>query len=39
MELLTRGAIRANEEEITRNSRSASVRLRAAEKIRPGGQL
>ncbi|MDY5148550.1 16S rRNA (cytosine(1402)-N(4))-methyltransferase [Actinotignum sanguinis] len=39
LELLTRGAIRANEEEITRNSRSASVRLRAAEKIRPGGQL
>lgn len=39
LELLTRGAIRANEEEITRNSRSASVRLRAAEKTRPGGQL
>ncbi|MGJ9477144.1 MULTISPECIES: 16S rRNA (cytosine(1402)-N(4))-methyltransferase RsmH [unclassified Actinotignum] len=39
LELLTRGAIQANEEEITRNSRSASVRLRAAEKIRPGGQL
>lgn len=39
LELLTRGAIRASEEEITRNSRSASVRLRAAEKIRPGGQL
>ncbi|MDK6645238.1 16S rRNA (cytosine(1402)-N(4))-methyltransferase RsmH [Actinotignum timonense] len=39
LELLTRGAIQADEEEITRNSRSASVRLRAAEKIRPGGQL
>lgn len=34
LRLLVRGAEKANEEEISRNPRSASVRLRAAQKIR-----
>lgn len=34
LELLTRGAIKASSEEITANPRSASVRLRAARRIR-----
>lgn len=36
--LLTRGAVKADEEEAARNPRSASVRLRAAERTREGGQ-
>ncbi|MFD1719307.1 16S rRNA (cytosine(1402)-N(4))-methyltransferase RsmH [Georgenia deserti] len=35
LELLTRGAERADEEELARNPRSASVRLRAARRLRP----
>ena len=35
--LLTRGAVKADEEEAARNPRSASVRLRAAERTREGG--
>ncbi|MBZ0264713.1 16S rRNA (cytosine(1402)-N(4))-methyltransferase RsmH [bacterium] len=34
LKLLTRGAVKADEEEISRNSRAASVRLRAAEVIK-----
>jgi 16S rRNA (cytosine1402-N4)-methyltransferase len=37
LRLLTRGAERAGEEEIARNPRAASVRLRAVERVRPGG--
>ncbi len=35
LELLVRGAEKADEAELTHNSRSASVRLRAARKVRP----
>ena len=37
LRLLTRGAETASAEEIEQNPRAASVRLRAAERIRPGG--
>jgi 16S rRNA (cytosine1402-N4)-methyltransferase len=36
LRLLTRGAETASQEEVTRNPRAASVRLRAAERVRPG---
>ncbi|UFU05129.1 16S rRNA (cytosine(1402)-N(4))-methyltransferase RsmH [Ruania halotolerans] len=36
LRLLTRGAERADEDEVTRNPRSASVRVRAAERLREG---
>jgi 16S rRNA (cytosine1402-N4)-methyltransferase len=36
LRLLTRGAETASEAEIAENPRAASVRLRAAERIRPG---
>jgi 16S rRNA (cytosine1402-N4)-methyltransferase len=36
LRLLTRGAEKADQQEIDRNPRSASVRLRAAERIAPG---
>lgn len=38
LRLLTRGALKASEAEAARNPRSTSVRLRAAERIREGGQ-
>jgi 16S rRNA (cytosine1402-N4)-methyltransferase len=37
LRLVTRGAERANDEEIEQNPRAASVRLRAVERIRPRG--
>jgi 16S rRNA (cytosine1402-N4)-methyltransferase len=36
LRLLTRGAETASEEEVAQNPRAASVRLRAAERVRPG---
>jgi len=36
LRLVTRGAERADDDEIARNPRAASVRLRAVERIRPG---
>jgi 16S rRNA (cytosine1402-N4)-methyltransferase len=36
LRLLTRGAETASEEEVAENPRAASVRLRAAERVRPG---
>jgi 16S rRNA (cytosine1402-N4)-methyltransferase len=37
LRLITRGAERADDDEIDQNPRAASVRLRAAERIRPAG--
>jgi 16S rRNA (cytosine1402-N4)-methyltransferase len=36
LRLLTRGAEKASDEEVARNPRARSVRLRAAERVRPG---